>query len=328
MVLFQHLAPEIGDDPQYPKRWTEYVGQAPAIRMLQIAIKSAKVRKQPLDHVLIAHGTGGMGKTALALLVARTLGKKIRVTSGPVDARKARLIISQMKDGEVLFYDEVHQVMDAGRKNAEWLLNFLQDGVLPGPLGLEKMPRITVIAATTDAGKLPPTIAGRFPIQPPMMDYTEEEAAKVALTMSKKILGEYSLEPLKKPDAEAIARAGAKNPRTIGRLLKSLRDLALTGESKVTNGRYDIAALLAYQDVTEDGLDRVAQAYLRVLGTEFGGSAGAKALEERLSEPGGLAQVEKLLMDLGLVAKTRSGRALTTPGITRVQELLEVAAAA
>lgn len=324
------IAPKVGDDPQYPSRWTEYIGQESAKRMLQIAIKSAKVRKEPLDHVLVAHGTGGVGKTALAVLVGKTLRKTTRTVSGPVDARKARMIISQMNDGDVLHYEEFHQVMDGGRKNAEWLLTYMQDYMLPGPLGLEEMPRVTIIATTTDAGKLPATIAGRFLIQPPMADYTLEEAAKVTMAMGKKVLGDpkYNLEPLKKQDALAIAEAGAKNPRAIRRLLIALRDLTLVKEVKVTNGRYDVAALLNYQGVTPDGLDRVAQRYLTVLATEFSGTAGLKPLEERLSQPGGLGGTERLLMDLRMVAKTRTGRELTTRGMTRVQELLAAGAAA
>jgi Holliday junction DNA helicase RuvB len=326
--ILDDLAPVL-DDPQYPKRSSEYVGQTTAKKELEVAVKSAKMRKAPMGHVLLAHHGGGMGKTALGVLVAHMLGKKARVISGQVDATKARLILAEMADGDVLIYDEAHQVMDGGRKNAEWLLNFLQDAMVPGPMGMEKMPRVTMILCTTDPGKLLDTIIGRCQIQPVMEDYTDEEAALVAIATSKKVLVTEGLPALRKADAIAVAKAAANNPRAMRRLLSTLRDLVLTGESEVKNGRYDIAALLEYQGVTEDGLDRKAQKYLLVLKHEFMGKAGAKSIEDRLQAPGGLASTERLLMDKGLIVKTGTGRELTTLGSYRATDILnsmEVAA--
>lgn len=309
----------------YPKTWTAMIGQEQIKRILQIAVKSAKVRKAGLDHVLLT-GPGGMGKTAFAHLVAKMSGRKFRVISGKVNAMQARMILTEMSDGDILFYDEIHQ---AGKQAEEWLLTFLADGEIAGPFGMDKMPRVTMIAATTEPGKLSPTVVGRFPLQCAMVDYTVEEATKVAMSMSKDILGDFNLAPLKKADAEAIARAGAKNPRSIRRLLITLRDLALVKEVKVTAaGRYDIEAVLTYAGVTPDGLDRVAQQYLVVLKDEFRGVAGARPLEERLSQPGGLAHQERLLQEMGLVAKTRGGRQLTTAGIIRARELSNALTAA
>lgn len=310
------------DTHDYPRRWQDYIGQEPAKRMLQVAVKSAKVRKQPLDHILIAHPSPGVGKTALANLVANSMGRPCRMISGQMGANKARLLFAHMKDGDVLFYDEFHQVMDSGRKNAEWLLTYLQDGTLPGPLGAESQPRVTIVAATTDATRLPESIVSRFPIQPPMQEYSNEEAARIAALMARGILGEFDLPMVSKRNAEHLALAGCNNPRAIRRLLVVLRDMTITNEIALRGTSYDISALLDWQGITHDGLDPVAQRYLSTLASEFDGSAGAKAMEDRLQQAGGLKLTERVLMDKGLIAKTRTGRTLTQAGITRVKDLV------
>lgn len=321
--LTNQIAPLI-DHHEYPRRWADYIGQESAKRMLQASARAAKVRKKPLDHVLIAHGSPGIGKTALGSLIAAEMGTTCRVVSGQLSGGRARLLFSEMNDRDVLFYDEFHGVMDRGRKDAEWLLTYLQDGVIQGPLGAEVQPKVTIIAATTDAGRLPETIAGRFPIQPPMSNYSDEEAARIAQVMSKRILGELDLPSLNKKDAAAIAAAGTNNPRAIRRLLVVMRDMTIAGEIPMKSAKaYNIETLLEFQGITNDGLDHVAQRYLTTLAMEFAGTAGAKALEDRLQHAGGLNTVERMLMDKGLVAKTRTGRTLTQAGIGRVRDLME-----
>lgn len=312
--------PLLGETGEYPSKWNQYIGQEPAKKLLQVAAQSARIRKAPLDHILIANGTAGIGKTALAHLVASEMRRPCRVVSGVLSAGKARFVFSEMSDGDLLFYDEFHQLMDGGKKVAEWLLHYLQDGVIAGPLGPEHQPRVTVIAATTDVGRLPETIVSRFPLKPLLVDYTDDEAAKIAALQSKRVLGD-GLPRLNPADALDLARAANNNPRAIRQQLITLRDLALTGTLPVVGGRYDIAGLLEWQGITPDGLDMVAQRYLLVLATEFDGSAGAKALEDRLQQAGGLAPIERVLMDRGFVAKTRAGRALTQAGIRRMREL-------
>lgn len=305
----------------YPKRWQDYVGQDNAKRMLQVATKSARMRRQPLDHVLVAHGASGIGKTALAVLIASEMGRKARVITGQVGAGTARIVLESMKNGDVLIYDEFHQVMDAGKKHAEWLLTYLQDGIIMGPQGAEKYPRVTMIAATTHASKVPETILSRFPLQPPMENYTDEEAAQIAVIMSKGVLD--GLPKLGVEDALLIAQGANGNPRAIRSLLTLLRDMTIIGELQQREGRYDIPGLLNFQGITHDGLDRLAQNYLKALALEFAGNAGIRSLEDRLQQPGGLTFTERVLMDKGYVAKTRSGRTLTQAGIRRFRELQE-----
>lgn len=311
-------------DPQYPRKWSDYIGQDTAKRSLMVAARAAKKLKQPLDHVLIAHPTPGIGKTALGHLVAATMGTNVKVISGPVHRDKARMILSQMEDRDVLVYDEFHQIMDNGRKNAEWFLTYAQDAQIAGPLGTEQYPRVTFVCCTTDAYKLPNAIVSRL-IEVPMEDYTADEAAKIATKLSRGVFGDLEMPPLRRPELLQLAAAAHNNPRTMRNLLKQLRNLTITGEM-VHDGRYDLAKLFDFAGVTPDGLDRVAQNYLLAL-YEFGGKAGAKTLGDALAQPGGLALTEKLLFDKKLIGKTTTGRVLTRDGINRAQALMQEVAA-
>lgn len=309
------------DASEYPKTWADYIGQDDAKRLLRVAAKSAKLRHTPLDHVLIAHPEPGVGKTALAGLIAREMDREVRVTAGQISKDQARVILGDMIDGDVWLIDEFHQLMDSGRKNAEWILHLLQDGVLPGPFGMEEQPKITIIAATTDPQKLPPAILSRFPLRPQLESYSREDAAFMAYTMAKRILEEHGMPELSDDDALLLADAADGNPRKMKNLLGNLRDLTLCEEIELIEGRYDIAGMLAFAGLTPDGLDKGAQDYLVALARVFGGTAGERALDSHLKLPGGVKDVESALMKRNLLAKTSSGRTLTKAGIQRAKEL-------
>lgn len=302
------------DSAEYPTRWSDYIGQEHAVRTLQVAAKSARMRKEPLDHVLIAHPSPGIGKTALANLIARELRRPIRVISGRVGLDAARMVLADMQDRDVLYFDEVHQVGDP-----EWMLHLMQDGMLIGPFGPEKQPRITLIAATTHAHLLPRAVLDRFMLVPALHEYDTAQAGRIAQVMGRRFL--VDLPALNKTEAAAIATAAGRNPRAIKKLLISLRDLTITRSVKLVNGRYNIEALLEWNDITPDGLTSVARQYLATLQDEFGGTAGVRAMEERLANPGGLADVERVLMDAGLIGRTKSGRKLTHAGVLRYKSL-------
>ncbi len=319
------LAPGI-DYSLYPERWEDYIGQEAVKRQMKVAVQSAKIRNAPMPHTLIAHPSPGVGKTALAALVAKERGTTCRLVTGVILADQARILLSSMSDGDILVWDEIHRAVEGGRKNVEWMLTFLQDGVIEGPLGMEKQPAITVIGATTDPQKLPPALLSRFPIQPVLDEYTVEEGRQIAQLMAEDLLSESGLEPLVDEDAAIIATAADCNPRAIRNLLVNLRDLTLVGELDMDGVHYDVAGMLVFQGVTEDGLDQNAQRYLATLVTEFSGKAGMRNLQDRLQIAGGLGETENALMKRGLLAKTGTGRQITAAGIKRFGELMEVAA--
>lgn len=305
----------------YPQTWGDFIGQEPVKRQLRVAAQSAKLRQTAMGHVLLGSGMAGVGKTTLALLTAAELGTGLQVVTGKIGLDEARINLSGLNDGDVLFIDEFHQVFQRGKAKAEWMLHLLQDGVLVGPHGPEEQPNVCVIAATTDVGKLPDTFISRFQYRPIIEPYTEDEAATIAVNMAKRIL----LRPLPWPsvtDFRRIARAGSNNPRTIGSIISNLRDLVIVHPETYDQDSetYDLTEALSWLGLSSDGLTKQAREYLRVLVTEFGGMAGEKPLMDRLAEPGGLGHIERPLMDRGLVARTRSGRVLTKDGIVRAKQ--------
>lgn len=307
----------------YPNTWDDFIGQDKAKRHLQVAVESSKKREASLDHVLLASGVAGLGKTAMALLTVNDLDVEMKMVSGSIGTNEARIALSELYDGDVLFIDECHALVRGGKGKAEWLLHLLTDGVIMGPRGPEVQPDITVIGATTDAGRLPETIISRFPLSPTLEPYTDEEATKIAITMAEQILP-CDLPFPQLEDFQAVARAGSNNPRVIGSILRSVRDLAVVDLDVVCDGEfYDLSEPLSWLGLTPDGLSDVAQRYLIILLKEFQGQSGGKALQDRLQEPGGLEYVERLLMERDYVVKTSQGRILTKSGIERAKELAD-----
>lgn len=311
-------SPLVGDaifeGTDYPRTWDGFVGQERAVAQLRAACFSARYRQQRMDHCLIASGIAGIGKTALAKLIAADLGTGLVEISGKVTVDDVRPILQGMQDNDVLFFDEIHQAVSGGAAKAEWLLQLLQDGALVTKSGVELLPKITVIAATTDVQKLPTTIIGRFPIKPVLQPYTAAQAEQIAHTVAKK-LGFGDLVPYY-DDLSTIAVASNGNPRDMRALLIALRDSYLAYQA------YDLDLALDWVGVTKDGLTRVAQDYLIVLLTMFEGRGGEKSIGSALNEPGPLRHTEQLLVQAGYITITPSGREMTEDGVTRTVALL------
>jgi Holliday junction resolvasome RuvABC ATP-dependent DNA helicase subunit len=126
-------------------------------------------------------------------------------------------------------------------------------------------------------------------------------------------------------NCDAIAVAGNRNPRAIRQILVTLRDMAVTEMLPFDpKAGYDIAVVLDWHGISPDGLDKTAQRYLKILMDDFKGKAGQRAIEERLQEPGGLGEVERVLIEKRLIAKTPSGRSITMDGARRAREVVLV----
>lgn len=311
-------------DGQYPESWDEYIGQERAKKQLRRSIASAAARGAQLDHVLIQSRYPGIGKTALGLMIAREMDVPVLVVSGTMRMQDARMTLPRLKDGNVLFIDEIHRLVEGGKGKAEWLLHYLENGTLLGPGGAERAPRLTVIAATTDVGKLPETLRDRFPIQPTLVPYNDEEGAQIAAGLAAKLLGD--LPAPNQETLESVASAASNRPRYMRRILIAMRDLAVTGENEPTEeGKYEMSEALDCAGLSPDGLTEEARRYLMVLAKEFnGGPAGERVLSQRLGEVGsGLADIEGLLLDKGLLLTSSQGRMLSGDGIERALALEE-----
>lgn len=301
----------IGDGP-YPRDFTQFVGQTVARLQLTAAIESAVVRQERLPHVLLGSGTAGIGKTSLGKLVAHTMQVGFAELGGVITAKDARPVLEAMEDRDILFLDEIHRMVSSGKKNAEWLLQLLQDGELVLPTGAVKVPKITVIGATTDAQRLPKTILDRFDIQPLLVQYNEVEAVQIAMTTASRL-------KMHLPDAQyhRVAAAADYNPRVMGRLLSTIRDIQIADpENKDV-----VATALEWTGFSNDGMDRLTQDYLILL-YGYGGVASSPTMLAVLGESV-LTQTEKDLVQRGFITVTNRGRELTRIGMDRAVELLE-----
>lgn len=303
----------------FPDTWDEYIGQDDVKRQLRIAAAAARKRGEVMPHVLVT-GPAGHGKTALAHLIGKELGKVPVVISGDIDANRARVLFHSIDYGALVFYDEFHQLVLNGRKKGDWILTALEDFALPGPRGrMEPIPRFTLVAATTNPGMLSPMIRDRFPKQADLVRYTDDQATRVAAVMAPKLF--KGIEPLPTEDnLLEIAYAANNTPRLIRNVLQNLSDLATVGEAELTGNGYDLAEAMAFSGVTPDGLTDKAVRYLTLLFTEFETQAGRAMIAERLGEKDNIGEIESLLMDKGLIVMTKQGRQLTKEGISRAQE--------
>lgn len=307
-----------------PKSWDEYVGQDRAKVQLKMAIASAKFRKTRLDHVLIASGAPGIGKTALSRLVAYYAGSGATEVQGEISQDEARAIFANMRNGDVLIWDEFHQAVNSGKRHAEWLLPMLQDGVLMSSEGEIKIPSVTVVAATTDAGLLPETILSRFSLKPVLDQYSADESADIAEGMAAEIFESVGLDPLPRKNLLQVAEVGNRTPRVMGSILRQMRDTEIAEvATRDAEGVLDIGPTLHFSGLTYDGLDNLAQNYLLVLWSVFGGQSGITNIMGVLNEPEIPRLTEKLLMGKGYLSISRDGRKLTEAGKERGLTLAE-----
>lgn len=306
----------------YPRTWDDYIGQDDAVDYLRATAASAKARGRRLDHVLIATGAHGIGKSALARLIASEMDAGLIEVQGVVDEKEAMRIFAGMSDGDILFYDEFHMAVSKGRAKAEWLLSVLQDGVLVTGSGVTAIPDVTVIAATTDIQKVPETIISRFTVKPTMESYTREQAEIIVRSTARREWKGLELEEPNDWVCRAIADASNNNPRAITQLLRTLRDCILSGNALVgEGGLYGLDKMYQWAGVTTDGLDKTAQEYLMVLLAQFNGAAGEKAIAAALGEPTAPRHTEKLLLQKGFITIKPTGRELTPDGTERAMEL-------
>jgi len=297
-----------------PKTWEEYVGQGKVKENLKIIIEAANQRKQIPEHLLF-YGGSGLGKTTLAHLVAKEIGREIKVTSGPAIERAGDLaaILTNLQEGSVLFIDELHRL---NKVLEEYTYPAMEDFKLnlilgKGPMARTmelKIPHFTLIGATTRLALISSPLRSRFGATFGLNFYEVSDIEKI-LERSARILGiEVSEEALK-----IIARCSRFTPRTANHLLKRVRDFAqVEREGKVTK---EIAKeALESLEIDELGLTLNDRRILEAVIKKFnGGPVGLQALAAATAEEEDtiLDIYEPYLMRLGFVERTPRGRIIT-----------------
>ena len=305
---------QLMDNTIRPESIDEYIGQEDVKENIRIFVEAAKMRNEPLDHVLL-YGPPGLGKTTLAFIIAHELGTNIKTASGPSIEKSGDLaaILSSLEPGDVLFIDEIHRMP---RYIEEILYPAMEDFSLDIIVGSEGNSRnikidlqpFTLVGATTRAGDLSAPLRDRFGITSKLQFYTVLELTDI-IKRTARVLG------VEIDDSAAVelAKRSRGTPRIANRLFKRVRDFALVKG----NGKVDLSITEEALDrlkVDKMGLDNTDHELLLAIIEKFnGGPVGVEALSSSIGEEVTTIEdvYEPYLLQTGLLKRTSRGRIAT-----------------
>ena len=302
------------DEGEYslrPKTLREYIGQEKAKGNLEVFIQAAKMRREPLDHVLL-HGPPGLGKTTLSGIIANEMGVNIRITSGPAIEKAGDLaaLLTNLNENDILFVDEIHRL---NRSVEEVLYPAMEDYAIDIIIGKGPsansirldLPKFTLIGATTRAGQLSAPLRDRFGVTLRLELYTPEELSLI-VTRSAGIL-EVPIEP------DGAMERSRGTPRIANRMLRRVRDFAQVKAGGVITKKVADEALTALE-IDHLGLDAIDHRMLRSIIENYrGGPVGLDTLAATINEEAVTLEdvYEPYLMQLGFLTRTPRGRCVT-----------------
>lgn len=302
-----------------PQTLEDYIGQAKTKENLKVYIEAAKLRKEALDHVLF-FGPPGLGKTTLAGIIANEMGTHMKITSGPAIGKPGEMaaILSNLKEGDVLFVDEIHRL---NRQVEEVLYPAMEDYVIDVMIGKGAtarsirldLPKFTLVGATTRAGLLSAPLRDRFGVVHHLEFYTVEELEVIIRHSAEKL--EVSID---KEGAVELAKRSRGTPRLANRFLKRVRDFAqvkYNGHISKEVAKFALDLL----EVDSLGLDQNDRNILFTIMEKFsGGPVGLDTLAAAIGEDAGTIEdvYEPYLVKNGFINRTPKGRVATDLAFT------------
>jgi Holliday junction DNA helicase RuvB len=298
-----------------PQDFASYTGQERLKQNLKLAIDAAKMRGEPIDHVLL-YGPPGLGKTTMATIIAHEMSAQIRITSGPAIERAGDLasLLTNLQDGDILFIDEIHRL---NRNVEEVLYSAMEDFKLDIMLGKGPsarslrldLPKFTIIGATTRVGTLAAPLRDRFGHIHRLEFYKPHEVQQI-IERTAGIL-EVKIHP---QAAEALASRARLTPRIANRLLKRVRDFADVNGDGIIDTAISTEAL-ALLEIDELGLDPTDRLLLNAIIDSYnGGPVGVETLAALTAEERSTIEdfIEPYLLQIGLLERTPRGRRVTS----------------
>jgi len=297
-----------------PQEFEDFTGQEKIMENLKIFVEAAKMRGEPLDHVLL-HGPPGLGKTTLSYIIANEMGVGIKVTSGPVLDKPGDLagLLTNLETGDVLFIDEIHRLSPLVE---EYLYSAMEDFKID--IMLESGPNarsvqitlnpFTLVGATTRSGLLTAPLRARFGINSRLAYYDAKVLTTIVLRSS-----QILHTPITEEGAYEIARRSRGTPRIANALLRRTRDFAqIKGNGTIDTAiaRFALTAL----NVDEHGLDEMDNKILLTIIDKFkGGPVGLKTIATAVGEDEGTIEevYEPFLIQEGYLMRTSRGREVT-----------------
>ena len=303
-----------GEGSLRPRTLREYIGQRKAKDNLEVFINAAKMRREPLDHVLL-HGPPGLGKTTLAAVIANEMGVNMRITSGPAIEKPGDLVamLTNLNEGDILFVDEIHRL---NRAYEEILYPAMEDFAIDIIIGKGPsansihldLPHFTLIGATTRSGQLTAPLRDRFGVMLRLELYSAEELQQI-VERSAGILGVR----IEKDGAYEIASRSRGTPRIANRLLRRVRDYAMVRADGVISRQIADQALRNLE-VDQLGLDALDRRMLRsIIELYGGGPVGLDTLAATINEEAVTLEdmYEPYLLQQGFLTRTPRGRCVT-----------------